>query len=466
MSLENEKENLNNENVPSEENHVDDEVNKANELLNETSTPIEEKKEDGNNFEELAKNSLEETPVITQPNKEQEEEEQGEYNPTNNQNKTINFISATNVLNNVDFPTYTEALRADFNKSIKKGKGVNIFLNIGLLCFAIATVVFAFIGMNKTATWITALLWTCLAIALIFLIISLVFSSQYKKRNNGLGYKYEKDFTDAYIDYLYLNRSGISGMQFSIEANAKDADVINTHYWATINYISSRLRIVSLYNDIEFTDTEILMSCPRYSTFVRDIEEYFAKFEPQDMQNLQEETKEDLNSAPVSKENPNPTEKKETIATNSDARSPELGAYGHFFTYKIKAQHVTDGLIVVRTVSDTYLPTNVKGYKRFNEYKDILGEDFLVLSTGKEFAEKILTPENIESLKNIQINNSTLDYFLSFNHHGCYVLMNSTEDLINVPTNWKADYSKYENFSNNITEMLKIFSAIKAIEEN
>lgn len=474
MSLENEKENLNEENTSNEESDAtnvtqEDNIEENNPVIDEEKVTDNEtnktEKDNDDNFEELAKNNLEETPVIIQP-KEEESEEQGEYNPTSTQNKTINFISSTNVLNGVDFPTYTETLRTDFNKSIKKGKGVNIGLNIGLLCFSIATVVFAFIGMSKTATWLTALLWTSLAIALIFLICSLVFSSQYKKRNNGLGYKYEKDFTDAYIDYLYLNRSGISGMQYSIEGNAKDADVINTHYWATINYISSRLRIVSLYNDLEFTDTELLMSCPRYSTFVKDIEEYFAKFEPQDSQSLQEEKQEDLNSAPVSKDNPNPTEKKEERNTsNSEARSPELGAYGHFFTYNIKS-HITDGIIVVRTVSDTYLPTNVKGYRRFNEFKEALGEDFLVLATSKEFATKILTNNVIEALKNININSSTLDYFISFNHHGCYVLMNSTEDLINVPTNWKADYSKYEQFSNNITEMFKIFNEIKEIEEN
>jgi len=439
-----------------------------------SSKEIKEETKENSTIESVLQSN--QTVIVSNETKD-EFDENGEYNPSRAKTtKNVQYTSCKKVLNEMDFPTYTENLRVEFTKSIKAGKWLNTSLNIGLLVFAIMTVVFAFIGMNKNPvpTWNTVMIWVSLALALCFLIASLIVSSSYKKRNNGLGFKYERNFTDAYLDYMYLDRPGISGMQYCIEANVKDDDVIRTHYWATINYISSRLRVVSLYKDLEFTDTEILMSCPYYSTFVRDIEEYFAAIEPKEPLNIEdiekekeeEKIEEEKASAPISKENPDPghTEKKSSDSRNPNARTPELGAYGHFYTYKLIADP-NEALIVVRTIEDTYLPTNVKGFQRLSEYNQILGDDFIVYASSKETAQRYLNEKVVSSLKEMKSNCSIYDFFLSFNRRGCYFMMNTTEELINVPTDKKANYSYFEELNNNTTQMLNIFDALREIRE-
>lgn len=402
-------------------------------------------------------------------------EEKGSYNPPKVEKKKYVYTTLEDVLKDQPFDTYTEGLRAQYNKDIRKGRWLTLGLNIALFLFAVLTLVFAFVGMRLgqdeqgTPVWTTAMIWTSLGIAVVLLVLSLVFSSNYRKKNNGIGYKYEKDFTAAYLQYIYLDVAKMSGMEFCIDAEAKDEDAINTHYWATINYISSRLRVVGLYDGIEYTDTEILMSCPRYSSFVKDIEDYFASQTPSPVDATKEEEKveENKKSAPVSLENPDPTDSLKKTADKEEEknkRDPSLGAYGHLITYALKAT-TNDRIIITKTISDSYPPTNVRGFKRLEELSKTLGNDITVYASSEAFASKILTAPIIEALSAIKTDSAVLDFFFAFNNHGSYFLLNTPEELINVPTNWKADYDKYAEFAKDIDQVLKVFSGLKSIQE-
>ncbi len=333
-----------------------------------------------------------------------------------------------------------ETERKKFHQSYRKIKLIN-YVIIGLIIvFVVATIAVSLVSNAQKAPWGNYVIWPLFAITVMLFVVSIVFSSVNRKRSNLKVADYLDTWTGLLSSSAYSPIEGMSDVAYSVSAKVKDADLINTHYWSVINTVDSRNRVVGKFEGKDFSETEVIVECPPYSSFAKDIEEAKATsaaagIVPSEMEPSYWYKKVEgdggHSSAGLFK-----TEQKRAAS-----RVPTIGAFGKFISVDLSSDG--DTLIVVRKSAETYQPTHVTGLIYAPEIAEQIGEDFLVWTSSREFARRVLSASVIENLQLVQTNDVVIDWFLSFTPHGLSFMLNLSDDVMELPFNSTPADSKF-----------------------
>ena len=342
--------------------------------------------------------------------------------------------------------------RMKFREAYKTSRIFSYVIIGVLVALIVATIAVALVANLTKATWGNYVIWPLFALVIVVFVVSVIFSSVSKKKDNYKLSLYLDSWENDMAASAYVGQNGVADLQYSIEAKVRDADLINTHYWAVINSIDSRNRVVFTLNGVACSDTEVIVETPVYSGFAEEIEEAKAN---SDTEKPSEREPEFWYS--------NAEGKRETQSEDYgildkvkkiSERAPNIGAFGKF----IASDFRSDGgsLIVVRKVSDTYLPTHVKGLRFLPDVAESLGEDFVVWASDREFAKDVLTQEVRDQLLSLEPNGILVDWFLSYNPHGCYAMLNYSDDIMELPFKGTPKASRLKNYSDDVGYVLTV----------
>ena len=337
----------------------------------------------------------------------------------------------------VSYVDSVEVERIRFFSHYRKMKIINYCI-VGVVMALIVAVIVLVLVSNTTgngSTWGPYAIWPLFGLAIATFIVASVFSHFVKKGNNVLLNAYLDRWCDLMASWGYQGEEGVTDLEYCPDAKVQDADIINTHYWTVINAIDSRNRIVGRLDGVLFSDTEVIVECPPYSTFAVEIES--AKYKDVSSPAAEE-------VADSSEQDPSfwysrayDGEGQTAPDTTEDRRDPHaraanIGGFGKFLSFDIRAQR-GEGLIVTRTVSDSYPPTDIRGLSFNQDAASLLGEDFTVWSSSEEFARKVLTSEVVEILQGLENDGILMDWFMSFNSNELSFLLNFADEVMELP---------------------------------
>lgn len=376
----------------------------------------------------------------------------GEYNPKAVKTAQAIFVPVTaSYKEKGSFHDYVDAIRLDFKKDYGKTKIVNWSVLAIVLLLSVGTVVAAFLSSSDSGnTWGNYVIWPLFALAIVGFVVYLIISSSLKKKNYKSIAVYLDRWAESQAAVAYLDEDGITSAQYSCDGKVRDIDVINTHYWARINAIDSRNRVVAKFLGRELTDTEISVSVPPYSEFVKDLADVKVVEEPQ----------EKAEPAALEAAEPVKEETKKAKAKPKAIRAQDVGAFGKILTYDLKASE-GNVLIVVRKVSDSYLPTHVKALVSLPALARELGPDFVVYASSLEFAEAVLSAKGVkEELQGLVDNTVLFDWFFAFNSHGSYFVFNYSDDIMVLPVYVTPASDKLMEYATDVKHALAVFKSL------
>ena len=350
--------------------------------------------------------------------------EQGEYHPQSTRTATANFKPVPALPEGKSLARIVEDARLKFRES-NRGLRIANYVLIGVMvALVVATIVVALVASATSASWGNYVTWPLFALVIVAFVAIMILSSVSKKHSQAKLATYLEHWCADMAGAAYLDVEGVENVQYAIDGHVRDADLINTHYWAVINAIDSRNRILFTFDGVSAADTEVIVECPPYTSFAADIEELKELTAPAAASDRDPSYWYAMadNGAPA-RESADPTK-------SSAGRSASIGAFGKFLTFDVRA---TGSVIVVRQAADTYLPTHLKDYTYMPDVAAQLGEDFIVWGSSREFVRSVLTEKVIAELKAFERNDVLLDWFLSFNNHGLYLMLNFSDDVMELP---------------------------------
>lgn len=357
----------------------------------------------------------------------------------------------------VEGVTYRDAIdveRVRFHAHFRKMKAINYSIVAVCLVLIVATIVVALVANSTSATWGNYVIWPLFALAVVAFIVSAVFSHFVKKKNNVLLSDYLDRWCDLMASSAYSSQEDVTDLEFCVDAKVLDADLINTHYWSVINAVDSRNRVVGKLGDISFSDTEVIVEVPPYSRFAKDIEERKYRAIVQDEQYMpasdrvpsywytQAYLQVSEDSAPL-----------EEPKRDSNSRAANIGGFGKFICFDTKAGK-GEGIIVVRAVKDTYPPTDVREYKFDTEASELMGDDFVVWSTSREFSRKVLTASIIQILKSLPCDETLQDWFFVYNSKELAFFLNFSDEIMELPFKTLPEEERLNRYSDAVHSVL------------
>lgn len=340
--------------------------------------------------------------------------------------------------------------RKNFVKNYRSAKfGSTVSISVFMVLAIASFIIYFLLANSENQALFNGLLWPFVALSAIAFGVYLFFSFAGKKKTTADIMEYLTSWTDSFVSDIYLGKPGVENVSFAVDGKVDDWAVIRSHYFATINSIDSRSRVVMDFLGKAYSDTEVSIAVPPYSEFVQRIASEKVVADP------------DAEPAPqeaLTDDEEEPKKKKKVV---SDTRMPYVGGYGKFLTFDAKLPSPSDVLIVVRKAEDTYLPTNVHGLVRRDDLAhSLLGEDFLVYANRPAVATAVLTPEVVQNLLSLSLGKILLDWFFSITKDGACFMLNYSPVVMEIPMYDKRTEDELEKYPSDVSHAMKVFALL------
>lgn len=286
------------------------------------------------------------------------------------------------------------------------------YINFAITGFALAVVValFVFIFVNKDDK-LQFVVYILLGVALVSLIGNVIFSKIARPKQYGLLSSYVRDYS-VYTNSVIVSSFALEDAKVAPEGNIKDSEVIDAHLFTVINRINSRGRIEGKLKGKDFVSAEVAVLVPMASS-----------------------------------------------SPKSNGKSIEAyGVYGRYIAYDLCLAN-NQAIIISRKSADTIAPNHLLGY---HEVKvEGLAEDFTVHCTSDDVSTAILTPEQIDTLNSLKLDNYINGFHISINEKGTFVALGFTDEALLIPFNKPLAPHVIESSSESMSIINKFLTALK-----
>ncbi len=331
--------------------------------------------------------------------------------------------------------------RKKFAKKISKSKIID-FVSVGLMVVAFAGVLLVtFLNKSEETKWVT---WLVLGIALAIIVFSFVLTSVFNKKNSKITKEYLNEYEDRLNGYV-LSDLKVVNPTLCVDAKINDQDVIQAHYFHTINSIQSRAIVEGKRNGRHFSLGEVAVVIPPVSI-------QKANQKPEDLVNLdgstyvpealeqtstgtEEIASKDMTLIDCEIANPKEMKKRQKDmekANQNKQTETATGLFGKFYSYDMSVHSEESFIICFMGNSDvTLLPSNLTGFKAVKVPS--LRGNIVVYAIDPVLASKFFDEEGVKMLNSITPNEFVQSLFISVNSYGSKVGMNLSDDIMQLP---------------------------------
>lgn len=458
-----------NKNPVTEENNIIAEEDKEKEATNiDKPVSTEEKTDTGTDeaspseIEGLKENLKEET---------RPDDVSGTYNGTsvNPDNTYFNPIRYIND-GTISIDDSMENNRKAFNQKLKKSKVIDVIAIVMMLISFAAVLVVVFLNKGENALpWLN---WVVFGIALVIIVASFILTTVYNKKNAKITKAYLNDYEDTLNGYVISDLSVVDPT-LCVDAKINDQDIIQAHYFHTINRIESRAVVEGKRKGFSFSLGEVAVVIPTVSidSCNKKPEDYLnldgSTYVPEPISDTETGTQElaskdmtvvDLDM--VTKD-AKKREKDEKRARMNQQTETATGLFGKIYAYGMAIDSEDSIMIAFMGRKDaTVLPDNLTG---FNAIKvPGLRGNIVVYCINPLSSAKFFDEEGIRLLNDIVPNEVVESLFISINSYGSKVGMTLSDDIMQLPIKQLSHLGSYELYKD-ATD--KAFAFIDHVQE-
>jgi len=308
----------------------------------------------------------------------------------------------------------------DIMKSSRRSSTVTMIISVGLLIlgFVLNTT------LDSSLAWISYVIF---GLALVVIIVSFVFSSRGRKKIYSSVDNYVKDVIFG-VDQYVFDQTGLTQMKVSPKGKAKLEDIVDAHYFDTINNFNSRNIVKGLYKNKPIHVSELAVRIP-YQKPLDKLED-------------------------GSSNQAAPAAKKKNIKTPSES----FGIFGKYFSLPVKADDEESFILLLRG-PNACLPTYLDGYKEIT-ISD-LNAAYLCWGKNEERVQKLFDNEKlIEVLNGFSPNASLENVMISFNTKGLKVCLNYNESVMEIPMQKPVEGKPFETYKNDVRRVLDLVDCL------
>jgi hypothetical protein len=278
--------------------------------------------------------------------------------------------------------------------------------------------------LDTTLAWIS---YSIFGVALVVIIVSFVFSSRGKKKIYGSVDTYVKDVIIG-VDQYAFDQVGLTQLTVSAKGKAELEDIVDAHYFATINNFNSRNIIKGFYKGKEFSVAELAVRIPYQKPLDK-------------VEGEEEENK------PVSR-------KKKLAGTPTES----FGIFGKYFSLPVKVEDDESFILLLRG-PNACLPTFLDDYKEITVSD--LNASYMCWAKDEAKALKILSDEKmVEILNGFTPNASLENVIISSNSKGLKVCLNYNETVMEIPMQKGVEGKPYETYKNDVRRVLDVVDCL------
>ena len=461
-----------------------------NELNDNLNTSSENSTENENNNKETALEAkpVEETTSIenevtasnseTTNKNEKLDEINGDYNAKNTANpaNTAFFKPLTYVNDGTrTFDEDIEFIRKTNMSKMNSSKVVDIISLVVMIIAFLGVVLVTF--LNKSGNKV--LTYSVVGVAIALVLGSFLLSSLLNKKKARVVNEYLDQYEDATYNYV-LHDINVTDASYCIAAKIDDQDVIQAHYFKTINAIQSRAAVSGKRKGVDFHGAEVAVSIPAvdYATCNAKPEDLInldgSKYNPEiseTMTGTQEfATKDmtviDLNVAAELEGNKKVQSKREKdlYKANHKTNQPtetSTGFFGKFFSYDMKVN--SSEALIITFMGDkefTVLPDYLSGYHAIKVPG--LRSNIIVYATDIHASSVFFDENSIKILNEVTTDMTVQSAILSINSYGTKVGVTLSDDIMSLPIKPLKHVGIFDSYKNAITNM---FAFIDNVDE-
>lgn len=369
-------------------------------------------------------------------------------NPDNTYFNPIRYIND----GTISIDDSMENNRKAFNQKLKKSKIIDgIAVGLMLVSFvAVLLVVF----LNKGENALPWLNWVVLAVALVVIVSSFVLTTVYNKKNSKITKAYLNDYEDTLNGYVISDLSVVNPT-LCVDAKINDQDIIQAHYFHTINRIESRAVVEGKRKGYSFSLGEVAVVIPTVSieTCNKKPEDYLnldgSTYVPEPVSDTETGTQElaskdmtvvDLDMVTNGAKKREKDEKKARMSQQTETAT---GLFGKIYSYGMSVDS-EDALIIafMGRKDATVLPDNLTGFKAVKVPG--LRNNIVVYCINPRSSAKFFDEEGVSLLNDIVPNEVVQSLFISVNSYGSKIGMTLSDDIMQLPIRQLSHLGSYE----------------------
>lgn len=353
-----------------------------------------------------------------------------------------------------------EKSRDRFAKKIKKGKIVDR-LSVAMMLIAFVGVILVTL-LNKGDNKIDWLTYVVLGVAIAIIIASFILTTVINKKTGKDTKEYLNEYEDMLNGYV-ISDLNVENPTLCIDAKINDQDIIQAHYFHTINKIESRAVVEGTRYGKHFSLGEVAVIIPTISLNK-------ANEKPVDMVNLDGSlyikepvtdtmtgTQEvatakdmtvvdlDLSNEVMNEGESKKREKDLKKSAQGQQTDTATGLFGKIYSYDMKIESDQAFIIAFMGLRNaTVLPTNLTGFKAVKVPS--LRNDIVVYCTEPQKAAGFFDEEACRILNSITPNQVVQSLFISVNSYGSKIGMTLSDDIMQLPIKQLEHLGSYESY--------------------
>lgn len=427
-------------------------------------TPNEEKVQDASNESDEKEAPLDEI--------------KGDYNEKKATSGVENAFFKTVTYINDGTRTFDEDIERIRKTNLSKMNSSKIFdyLFLGLMVLAfIGVILVTFLNKNGSKV----LTYSVVGVAFAIIIAGFILSSVLNKKKSKIVNEYLDQYEDATYGYV-LSNINVKDLQYCVNAKIDDQDIIQAHYFRTINAIQSRAGVTGKRNGLDFHGAEVAVSIPSVpytSTNAKPtdlINLDGSKYDPQTTETMtgtQEFATKDMTLIDLNVASEASGSSKIQERRNKDAQKAALkngrnnetstGFFGKYFSYDMKV-HSSEAIIIsfMGDKEYTVLPDYLNGYHAIK----VLGlrSNIVVYATDISASKVFFDDEAVKTLNEVSPDLYVQSALLSINSYGTKVGLTLSDDIMSLPVKPLKHVGTFDSFKNALTH---IFQFIDSVDE-
>lgn len=324
-----------------------------------------------------------------------------------------------------------------------------------------------------------ALTYSVVGVAVFLVIGSFVLSNVFNKKRTKVVNEYLDQYEESVYGYA-LNGIEATNLSYCLNAKINDQDVINAHYFRTINAIQSRAAVTGKRHGLELRGAEVAVSIPTvpYTTCYAKPEDLLnldgTKFVPETsatMTGTQEFATKDMTlidldvaaeAAGTSKNIDRRKKDAYKAAHRNEPNETSTGFFGKYFAYDMKV-HSNEALIISFMGDKRYtvLPDYISGYHAIKVPG--LRSDIVVYVTDIRASACFFDEASVKELNEIIPDVlSVQSGFVSINSYGTKVGLTLSDEIMSLPLKPLKHCGTFDNFRN---ALIHIFRFIDNVDE-
>lgn len=346
-----------------------------------------------------------------------------------------------------------EKNRATFNAKLSKSKVIDIVSIIMMvLAFAGVIIVTSINRENAEMAWLT---WVILSIALAIIVFSFVLTTIYNKKNAKFTQDYLNDYEDMLNGYV-ISDLNINNPTLCVQAKVDDQDIIQAHYFRTINRIESRAVVEGQRNGYHFSLAEVAVVIPTISIAAAnkkpedlvnlDGSRYIPENIPNTSTGTEEIASQDMTMVDLDLADEKQAKKRERDlkAANANKQTETAtGLFGKIYSYGFAVSSEEAFILAFMGNPDnTVLPDYLTGFKAVKVPS--LRNNIVVYAVNPVSVSKFFDEEGCSLINDIAPNTVVQSAFISINSYGSKVGMTLSDDIMQLPIKQLAHLGSFD----------------------